>query len=84
MKNQRRRRKPAAFSLAKLNIAIWKAIDSGQLSDDVVSKLKELAKPENLRMPVVFIAAYAAAHASPMGTSFRSQTLIIRWDQRNR
>ena len=70
--------------LAKLNVAIWKAIDSGQLSDDVVSKLKELAKPENLQMAVVFIAAYAAAHASPMGTSLRSQTLIIRWDQRNR
>ena len=52
--------------LAKLNIAIWKAIDSGQLSEDVVSKLKELAKPENLRMAVAFIAAYAAAHASPM------------------
>jgi hypothetical protein len=52
--------------LAKLNIAIWKAIDSGQLSEDVVSKLKELVKPENLRMAVAFIAAYAAAHASPI------------------
>ena len=84
MKNPRRRRKPAPTLLAKLNIAIWKAIDSGQLYDDVVSKLKELAKPENLQMAVVFIAAYAAAHASPMGTRVRSQTLIIRWDQRNR
>jgi hypothetical protein len=50
----------------KLGAAIQQAITSGQLAEDVVAKLVEMAKPENLATAAAFIGGYALAHASPL------------------